>query len=318
MDYRTFVRARIDPKRNSGMKSDDSFQNRRRGQRGQYSERGQRAQRTRREYGQNAQHDQRAYGKREYGERAQREYGQDAQHAQREYGQHSRRAQREPAPREQSQRRSRTGSSTRGRRAVGATSISAPGANALGLSRRQAPRAYGRGETVRHVEETRREYQEDYQARPAVYTAEPQKQSLRSRIQLPTLRMPSISARAIPVWVVVLLAIAIASAIVMVPVRNYYLAWREAGVLQAQYEVVAAQNEELNHDIDRLQTLEGIEDEARERGYVYPDEEALVVKGVEEGIVADPALVEEALEEYEKSLPWYVGVFDKLFGYTRE
>lgn len=208
------------------------------------------------------------------------------------------------------------------RRSVGATSISAPGANALGMSRRTAPRPHGRGETARRVELTRTESaasrKESLSARPAVYTAKSQRGDLLSRFRLPAVRMPSLEAPSVPIWVFAILALAIAVVIVIGPARNYYFAWRESGILQAEYRALVAQNDELNHEIERLQTLEGIEDEARSRGYVLPNEEALVVKGLDEGQVADPALVQAAVEEHENSLPWYVAIMDAMFGFKYE
>ena len=164
------------------------------------------------------------------------------------------------------------------------------------------------------------EQEEPVKARPAVYTADaPRKKSgLLDRVRLPELHMPSFSVTSIPIYVVVALAVAILLVVVAGPARTYYVAWREQGVLQAEYEALATQNEELNHEIERLQTLEGIEDEARNRGYVYPNEEALVVEGLEPKQVADPTLVDAAIEEHEKNLPWYVGILDVIFGYKNE
>lgn len=201
------------------------------------------------------------------------------------------------------------------KRPVGATALSAPAANAIGLNRRNATRPHGRGETARRVEASRKE---NIAARPAVYTAKPERQGLLSRFRLPSISLPSVDVFAIPGWVVALVAFAIALVIMYGPARMYYAAWRDAGVLHAEYEILAEQNDELNHEIERLQTLEGIEDEARSRGYVYEGEEALVVEGLEEEQVADPALVDAAVEEYQKSLPWYVGILDLVFGYTNE
>lgn len=208
------------------------------------------------------------------------------------------------------------------RRSIGATSISAPGANALGMSRRTASRPHGRGETARRVELARAESatsrRESISARPAVYTAESKRGDFLSRFRVPTIQMPSLAMPSVPIWAFAILALAIAIAIVIGPARNYYVAWREAGILQAEYQALVTQNEELNHEIDRLQTLEGIEDEARSRGYVFPNEEALVVKGIDEGQVADPALVQAAVEEHENSLPWYVVIMDAIFGFKYE
>ncbi len=160
-------------------------------------------------------------------------------------------------------------------------------------------------------------------SRPAVYTADAPKEGLAnrlglSRLRLPEFHAPSLSATSIPLPLVVVLALALVAVVVFGPARTYYVAWRQAGVLDAEYAALTSQNEELNHEIERLQTRQGIEDEARNRGYVYPDEEALVVEGMEPKQVADPALVDAAVEEHEKSLPWYIGLLDMLFGYTRE
>lgn len=192
-------------------------------------------------------------------------------------------------------------------RSVGADSLAAPTAHALGLAGRNVDRPRGRGETARRVEQDR---SDNVSARPAVYTKEAK--GLRDRLHLPAF---SFSVQAV---VIAAIAIAVAVALIYGPARTYYSAWRDSGILQAEYNELTVQNQSLNHELDRLQTLEGIEDEARGRGYVYPGEEALVVKGVEEEAVADPERVEEAVRAYEQSLPWYVSVLDMLFGYQHE
>ena len=216
----------------------------------------------------------------------------------------------------------RAASSRDRRRSVGATTISAPQANALGISRRAYTRQYGRGETARRVEAAHADdasnHNDNISARPAVYTGEAKKQSVFSRIHLPSIHVPEVSFSTIPVWAIAIVAVAIVVAVVAGPARNFYIAWRDAGVLQAEYDALTVQNDELNHEIERLQTLEGIEDEARRRGYVYPDEEAVVVEDLEEEQVADPALIDAAVEEHERTLPWYVGILDAIFGYQRQ
>ena len=56
------------------------------------------------------------------------------------------------------------------------------------------------------------------------------------------------------------------------PVRNYYVARRTGQVLQVKYDQLSDENASLTHDVNRLQTKQGIEDEARKRGYVSTDE----------------------------------------------
>ncbi|MBR3224655.1 MAG: septum formation initiator family protein [Atopobiaceae bacterium] len=255
-----------------------------------------------------------------------------------ESAQNRRRSQSRQRPEQPRSQRKRAGSS---RRSVGATTISASGARNIGLTPSNIGRAYGRGTTARRVEERHRSAASDRLrrkgndeldtrgkegqsvSRPAVYTADAPKEGLvsrlgLSRLRLPEFHMPSLSVTSIPIPLVAFLALVIVAVVVFGPARTYYVAWREAGVLDAEYAALASQNEELNHEIERLQTRQGIEDEARNRGYVYPDEEALVVEGMEPKQVADPALVDAAVAEHEKSLPWYIGLLDMLFGYTRE
>lgn len=210
------------------------------------------------------------------------------------------------------------------RRSVGATAISASGARALGISRRDTQRAYGRGETVRRVEAARNEYNNDWvRARPAVYTDDArrvEKEPLLKRLLagLSGFDSSRIGGSILSVPFVLLVALAIAIAMIVGPARTYYHAWRDAGRSKAEYEALAQQNEELNHEVERLQTLEGIEDAARTRGYVYPDEEALVMTGTEEEEIPDSQIVAEALEKHEGNLPWYVGCLDAVFGYEHD
>ena len=206
------------------------------------------------------------------------------------------------------------------KRSVGATSISASGARAIGLSRRDLERPHGRGETARRVGAASND---GVYARPAVYTQESEREGLSSQLHLPKLKMPRPdfsrfhwSLLVTPLMVVAIIALVIA--MMSGPARTYYHAWRDAGRGKAEYDVLMEQNAELTHEVERLQTLEGIEDEARARGYVYPDEEALVVKGLKDDTVSDSERVRAALEAYEKSLPWYVGYLDSLFGYTHD
>lgn len=214
---------------------------------------------------------------------------------------------------------------TERKRSVGATAISASGARALGLTRRDTHRSYGRGETVRRVEATRNEYgrNERIQSRPAVYTGDARQVEGESRLARVLARFcgldPSrIGTTVLSVPFVLLVALVIAVTMIAGPARTYYHAWRDAGRSKAEYEALTVQNEELSHEVERLQTLEGIEDAARTRGYVYPDEEALVVTGIEEEETPDSQIVAETLERHESNLPWYVGCLDMVFGYEHD
>lgn len=168
--------------------------------------------------------------------------------------------------------------------------------------------------------------QREVHARPAVYTSDGSGMGGAGKIRrthvshtgTPRASRPSSGINPVPIPIVVIVLCVIVVAIVTPPVRNYYKAWRDAGVLRVEYDALQEQRKELNAEIERLKSPEGEEEEARNRGYVYPDEEAFVVTDVEERAVADPALVDEAIEEYERDLPWYVKTLDVVLGYSRE
>ncbi len=65
------------------------------------------------------------------------------------------------------------------------------------------------------------------------------------------------------------------------PLRDYYVARRTQEDLKAHYTQLKDKNGELLGDIERLQTSEGIEDEARKRGYVNQGETGVVVEGLD-------------------------------------
>lgn len=65
------------------------------------------------------------------------------------------------------------------------------------------------------------------------------------------------------------------------PLRDYYVARRTQEDLKAHYAQLKDKNGELLGDIERLQTSEGIEDEARKRGYVNQGETGVVVEGLD-------------------------------------
>ena len=113
---------------------------------------------------------------------------------------------------------------------------------------------------------------------------------------------------------VVVLAIAAALGMVYVPLRDYYDARRTGEDLQARYDALNAANDELAAERDRLMTPEGIQDEARERGYVSEGETSVVVSGLPVGEQADPS----ARKAYEDKRPALTKVLDLLFAYDPE
>lgn len=113
----------------------------------------------------------------------------------------------------------------------------------------------------------------------------------------------------------VMITLALAVAMLYTPVRNLYIAHRQLETLQQTYGVLSEENDKLRSQIEALQTREGIENEARERGYVEPGETKVLVEGldVEEG----PSAAAEAVAELEipDTRAWYVRLLDSLFGY---
>jgi cell division protein FtsB len=120
-------------------------------------------------------------------------------------------------------------------------------------------------------------------------------------------------ARPARIYVLAAIGLAVMVAISLYkPVRDYYTAMRDHEVLEARYEELSTYNEELLHDINYLQSSEGIEDEARRHGYVMPGETGVAVEGLgEDGLLAG----DDAPSEVQEG-PWYQRVLDFIFGYT--
>lgn len=119
----------------------------------------------------------------------------------------------------------------------------------------------------------------------------------------------------------VLVALAIVAALAFVvypPVRDLYVAMRTRDDLTVQYEALTETNEELMHDISQLQTAEGIEDEARRRGYVYEGETSVVVEGLPQEDETGSGVVAVSGEKVEDTRPWYQRALDAFFFYTPE
>lgn len=107
------------------------------------------------------------------------------------------------------------------------------------------------------------------------------------------------------------------------PVRNYYVAIRTGQVLQVKYDQLSDENAGLTYDVNRLQTKQGIEDEARKRGYVSTDE-----IGKDPDLPDPPSIAEaqSATMQKDPSTPrvypddrsWHVKALDRLFFYDPE
>ena len=228
------------------------------------------------------------------------------------------------------------------KRSVGASSLAAPAAHAIGLAGSRSlhtdkrpqptnpkstnPRSTSKHTTPKHAasksnavhaasrDKSRAANSEaDYEARPAVYTREEAKPSVRDRVA-----QVNLSAPWIPIALFVTVTLAICAVMLYGPICTYYAAWRDSCRLEVAYNVVKDQNSELNHEINRLQSLEGIEDEARRRGFVYPSEEALVSDVPPADDTTSPEVVNQKLATYEQQQPWYIHTLDAVLGYSYE
>lgn len=118
-----------------------------------------------------------------------------------------------------------------------------------------------------------------------------------------------INFRVIVVAVLALLALVVT---MYGPAQTYYKAWRAGLDLQSQLDDLNASNEQYKSDIQSLQTREGIEDEARKRGYVSDGETKVVVEGTSENDESSDAATSDTAPE----LPWYIELGDKVFHYV--
>lgn len=104
-----------------------------------------------------------------------------------------------------------------------------------------------------------------------------------------------------------------------VPARSLYVARRDEAVLTARLETLEDENADLQHSIETLQTREGIEDEARRRGYIVNGETSVNVQGLEgaegeqQGVDIATLTANGAVEEGD--LPWYIVLGDFVFQY---
>lgn len=115
----------------------------------------------------------------------------------------------------------------------------------------------------------------------------------------------------------VIVVLVFTTAMLFTPIRNLYLAHRQLDTLEATYAALEAENESIRNELSVLQTREGIENEARERGYVSQGETKVVVDGVPQPEAEDAtqAIAPITLPD---ERPWYVRFLDALFGYDPE
>ncbi|MEE1045435.1 MAG: hypothetical protein U0L51_08100 [Olegusella sp.] len=109
----------------------------------------------------------------------------------------------------------------------------------------------------------------------------------------------------------VLITIALLVAALYGPAKSYYTAVRERDDLTTYYARLEASNSSLRDSIQYLQSTEGIEDEARKRGYVYEGETSAQIDGLED--TTDDFTGTSEVPDVEQ--PWYVQALDRFFGY---
>ncbi len=119
------------------------------------------------------------------------------------------------------------------------------------------------------------------------------------------------SAHRLPV---IIAAVVIATVVMLYgPACNLYAAWRSGLDLQATYDATTQSNDQLTSDVNALMTPEGVQDLARERGYVGEGETGVVVEGLsDDSTEATPMGTGTVVSA---DVPWYVGVADTIFQY---
>ncbi len=115
-----------------------------------------------------------------------------------------------------------------------------------------------------------------------------------------------------------LIALAVVVVLLLVfypPVRSLYGASRTNAILSAQLSEATSTRDTLQDQVDSLMTREGIEDEARRRGYITEGDTAVDMSGVED---ADSAASDSTVSETSSDStedPWYIQALDFIFCY---
>ena len=154
----------------------------------------------------------------------------------------------------------------------------------------------------------------EYDVRPAVMEHKPK--SLLKRLPIPEVKLPEVSLPSSPAArraVIILGFLAVTVLFLYGPVRSLYAATRDEQVYTAQLAELNASNEELRAEVDRLQSREGIEDEARKRGYVLQGEQPVMVEGLEVDDRGTADSSASAVQSRSDDNPWYIDVLDFVF-----
>ena len=119
----------------------------------------------------------------------------------------------------------------------------------------------------------------------------------------------------------VIAAIVFAIGMLYTPLQSLYVARRANSALEVQLSEISATNSGLQSEVDALMTREGIEDEARRRGYVTEGETPVDMSGVDasggastdDSVLNGVSAAEQASDE-----PWYISLLDFVFQYNPE
>ena len=117
-------------------------------------------------------------------------------------------------------------------------------------------------------------------------------------------------------WLV-FLGIALVILFLYEPCRNLYHAKRTSELLTQMRDLYAEQNAKKQEEVNKLNTEEGIRDEARLRNYVDPGETPVNVEGLEEPASVSAAPEDVRTHVLEKADPFYISIGDCIFGYNK-
>jgi cell division protein FtsB len=117
--------------------------------------------------------------------------------------------------------------------------------------------------------------------------------------------------------IVILIGLSLVLAVVMLypTTREYYLLTRENERLKIELQELTSRNMKIQGLIDSLETLEGIEDRAREEfGWVREGEEAVNITGLGgfESSTALPAVIDSTSIQVAEQ--WWTRILDRFFG----
>lgn len=104
------------------------------------------------------------------------------------------------------------------------------------------------------------------------------------------------------------------------PTCSYYAALRTNQALSEQLSDVTTERDELQSDVTKLTSEDGIKDEARRRGYVDEGDTAVDMQGIEDSgsAASDATVLEQQNAEEQKETPWYFQALDVIFQYDAE